>query len=193
MNTDIVHLINIGKYLLNVIPKFIIKSEIIRDELILYTLSEKLLVLLYFLKNHVHTQLKTLVEMTVIDIPKKKNRFVIVYTFISIIYNLRIRVKININETMSIFSINNLYANANWHEREIWDLFGIYFYNSTDLRKLLTDYGFKGYPLRKEFPLSGYIEIRYDQNKRKIVYEPLQLIQEFRSFDFIKPWHFFIK
>lgn len=187
------YLINIIQYLLKIAPKFIIKAEIVRDEIIIYTISEQLIPLVYFLKNHMHTQLKIITDITVIDYPKKKNRFTIVYNFLSIIYNIRLRLKIKTNELIPVSSINILFASANWYEREIWDMFGIFFYNSIDLRKILTDYGFKGYPLRKEFPLSGYVEVRYDQNKRKIVFEPIELSQEFRNFDFIKPWNYFIK
>lgn len=187
------YLVNIIKYLLNIVPNFIIKCEIVRDEIIIYSINEKLLPLLYFLKNHMHTQLKIVTDITVIDYPKKKNRFIIVYNLLSTIYNIRVRLKIKINEIIPVTSVNILFAGANWYEREIWDMFGIFFYNSIDLRRILTDYGFKGYPLRKEFPLTGYVEVRYDQNKRKIVFEPIELSQEFRNFDFIKPWNYFIK
>jgi NADH/F420H2 dehydrogenase subunit C len=185
------YLVYILKYLVQVAPNFIMKIELIRDELVLYTTNQKLYALVYFLKNHMHTQFKVVTDITVIDYPKNKNRFLIVYNFLSIIYNLRIRINIRVNELMPVSSINTLFAAANWYEREIWDMFGIFFFNSIDLRRILTDYGFKGYPLRKEFPITGYTEVRYDQNKRKIVIEPVELSQEFRHYDFLKPWNHF--
>jgi NADH:ubiquinone oxidoreductase subunit C len=111
-----------------------------------------------------------------------------VYDLLSITYNARIRIKVFINETTSVDSIVEIFQNANWWEREIWDLYGIYFNKHPDLRRILTDYGFEGYPMRKDFPLSGYVELRYNQNKKRIVVEPLELTQDFRYFNFETPW-----
>ena len=107
---------------------------------------------------------------------------------LSLTFNSRIRIKLFVNEVTPIDSIVPLFRNANWWEREIWDFFGIYFQNHPDLRRILTDYGFEGYPLRKDFPLSGYVEVRYDQSKKRIVVEPIELSQEFRAFNYETPW-----
>jgi NADH dehydrogenase (ubiquinone) Fe-S protein 3 len=107
---------------------------------------------------------------------------------LSLTFNSRLRIKIFVNEVTSVDSIVPLFCNANWWEREVWDLFGIYFQNHPDLRRILTDYGFEGYPMRKDFPLSGYVEVRYDQTKKRIVVEPVELAQEFRAFSYETPW-----
>jgi NADH:ubiquinone oxidoreductase subunit C len=111
-----------------------------------------------------------------------------VYDLLSLTYNSRIRVKVFVNEITSVDSIVKIFKNANWWEREVWDLYGIYFNEHPDLRRILTDYGFEGYPMRKDFPLSGYVELRYDQSKKRIVLEPIELTQEFRSFTYDMPW-----
>ena len=118
----------------------------------------------------------------------EKYRFCVVYDILSLRYNSRLRIKIYVNEITSIDSCISVYVNSDWWEREIWDFYGIYFNNHPDLRRILTDYGFEGYPMRKDFPLSGYVEVKYDQMKKRIVLESLQLSQEFRSFVFEMPW-----
>jgi NADH dehydrogenase (ubiquinone) Fe-S protein 3 len=123
-----------------------------------------------------------------VDILNNKYRFSIVYDLLSTVFNSRIRVKIHVNEVTSVDSVVSIYRNANWWEREVWDMYGLYFQNHPDLRRILTDYGFEGYPLRKDFPLSGYVEVRYDQTKKRIVVEPIELTQEFRSFNYETPW-----
>ncbi len=185
-------LILFSEYLLNTLPKFIIKIQIIRNEIVVYVFYEYIKPFLFFLKNNSFTQFKLLVDITAVDYPKRNFRFEIVYLLLSVLFNNRLIVKTNIKETMPITSITEIFVNANWFEREIWDMFGIFFYNNFDLRRILTDYGFRGFPLRKDFPLTGYVEVRYDENKRKIITEPLELAQEYRNFDFIKSWDFFI-
>jgi NADH:ubiquinone oxidoreductase subunit C len=123
-----------------------------------------------------------------VDFLTKNYRFSVVYDLLSLTYNSRLRLKVFTNELQSLPSSVNIFINANWWEREIWDLYGIYFDQHPDLRRILTDYGFEGHPLRKDFPLSGYIEVRYDDNKKRIVVEPLELTQEARSFTFESPW-----
>ena len=140
------------------------------------------------LKNHIGYQYKLLSCISGVDFLLKKYRFAVVYDLLSLTFNTRMRVKIFVNEITFVTSSVNVFINANWWEREIWDLFGIYFDKHPDLRRILTDYGFEGYPLRKDFPLSGYIEVRYDENKKRIVTEPLELAQEFRTFTFETPW-----
>jgi NADH/F420H2 dehydrogenase subunit C len=140
------------------------------------------------LKFHINYQYKLLSCISGIDLINSKYRFAVVYDLLSISINSRMRLKIFVNEITSVMSIIEIFQNANWWEREIWDLYGIYFYNHPDLRRILTDYGFEGYPMRKDFPLSGFVEVRYDQTKKRVVLEPLQLTQEFRLFTFETPW-----
>ena len=129
-----------------------------------------------------------LTDITAVDYPNKKNRFLIIYQFLSITNNQRVRVLCSINANDVIPSISKLYFSALWAERELWDMFGVYVDGHPDLRRLLTDYGFQGHPLRKDFPTTGYLELRYDQEKKKVIYEPVKLTQEYRNFDFMSPW-----
>lgn len=144
---------------------------------------------LCFLKKHTNCQFVVLSDLFGVDFMKKqKKRFQIVYCLLSIRYNTRVRVNILIDDYSKISSATILYKSAGWLERETWDMFGIYFKNNNDLRRILTDYGFDGFPLRKDFPLSGYIELRYDDSLKRVVYEPIEITQEFRFFDFKSPW-----
>ena len=140
------------------------------------------------LKENENLKFNQFIDLTAVDYPNKKNRFEMVYIFLSVKFNYRIIVKFFINEDESVESITNLFPSANWYEREVWDLFGIAFNNHPDLRRLLTDYGFIGHPLRKDFPLSGNVEVKYDLNEKKVVYEPVKLTQSFREFEFESPW-----
>ena len=140
------------------------------------------------LKENENLKFNQFIDLTAVDYPNKKNRFEMVYIFLSVKFNYRIIVKFFINEDESVESITNLFPSANWYEREVWDLFGIAFNNHPDLRRLLTDYGFIGHPLRKDFPLSGNVEVKYDINEKKVVYEPIKLTQSFREFEFESPW-----
>ena len=144
---------------------------------------------LFFLKNHSTCQFKVLSDMTAVDFPEKNNRFEIVYNLLSVHYNVRLRVKTYVNEINSIPTAKNLFPCADWLEREIWDMFGVYFLYHTDLRRILTDYGFEGHPLRKDFPLTGYVSVRYDDVNKIVVCEPVELSQEFRTFNFTTPWN----
>jgi NADH/F420H2 dehydrogenase subunit C len=143
---------------------------------------------LSFLKDHEPCFYKLLVDIIIIDQPEKLARFTVIYSLLSIKFNCRLKVTTSIHEIESLISITNLYKNASWLEREVFDLFGIYFENHPDLRRILTDYGFAGYPLRKDFPLSGFKEVRYDDSQKRVVYEHLELTQEFRLFNFSNPW-----
>lgn len=140
------------------------------------------------LKTQILYQYALLSCISGIDLIEKSYRFCISYELLSLTYNTRLRIKIFIDKVATIGSINMIFINSNWWEREIWDLFGIYFISHPDLRRILTDYGFEGHPLRKDFPLSGYVELRYDIIKKRLVSEPLELSQEFRSFLFEMPW-----
>jgi NADH dehydrogenase (ubiquinone) Fe-S protein 3 len=143
---------------------------------------------LYCLKQHIGYQYNLLTCISGVDFLGKEYRFSVVYDLLSLNYNTRLKVKLFVNEVTTVPSVINVFINANWWEREIWDLYGIYFYNHTDLRRILTDYGFEGNPMKKDFPLSGFSELRYDDSKKRIVAEPLELTQEFRSFTFETPW-----
>jgi len=128
------------------------------------------------------------VDITAIDLPEREARFDVVYHFLSMYQNHRIRVKIAVGEDDMVPSIHLIHRSANWFEREVFDMFGILFSGHPDLRRLLTDYGFRGHPLRKDFPTTGYTEVRYDEVQKRVVYEPVSLVQEYRQFDFMSPW-----
>lgn len=143
-------------------------------------------VLINFLKKSSQFEISCLVDICVVDNPNKMERFEILYNLLSIKQNFRFYIKTFTN--LRTWSLTSLYTSANWLEREVWDMFGIFFINHPDLRRILTDYGFEGFPLRKDFPLTGYVELRYDDEKSNIVYEPLELAQEYRLFLFNSPW-----
>jgi len=147
-----------------------------------------LLFALKCLKSHINYQYKLLSCISGVDFLGCKYRFGVVYEILSLTNNHRLRIKVFVNEITPVDSTINIYINSNWWEREVWDMYGIYFNNHPDLRRILTDYGFEGYPLRKDFPLSGYIELKYDQTKKRIALEPLELSQEFRNFTYEMPW-----
>jgi len=150
--------------------------------------QKNLLTCLNFLKNHINYKFSVLSCVSGVDIVTSEYRFAVVYDLLSIKYNLRLKVKVFVNEVTAVPTAISIYKNANWWEREVWDMYGVYFQDHPDLRRILTDYGFEGYPLRKDFPLSGYVEVRYDFSKKRIVVEPLELAQEFRSFEYETPW-----
>lgn len=170
----------------NIIP--ILSFQRFNEEVILIVSVDKLLFVLNLLKNHIGYQFHLLSCVSGVDFLGKKYRFGVVYDLLSLTYGSRLRVKILVNEITSVPSCVDIFINSNWWEREIWDLYGIYFDNHPDLRRILTDYGFEGHPFRKDFPLSGYIELRYSESKKRIVVEPVELAQEFRSFTFETPW-----
>ena len=161
----------------------------LKNELYLLNLKQSMLIkVAKILKENEKLKFNQLIDLTAVDYPNKKNRFEMVYILLSVEFNFRIIIKFFINENESVDSITNLFPAANWYEREVWDLFGIAFNNHPDLRRLLTDYGFIGHPLRKDFPLSGNVEVKYDLNEKKVVYEPVNLTQSFREFEFESPW-----
>jgi NADH-quinone oxidoreductase subunit C len=129
-----------------------------------------------------------LTDVTAVDYPDRVERFEVIYQLLSYKHNRRMRVKLTTDEDTPVPSAVSVYSAANWFERETWDLFGVFFDNHPDLRRILTDYGFEGHPFRKDFPLTGYVEVRYDEDQKRVVYEPVRLTQDFRSFDFLSPW-----
>eukprot|EP00455_Lapot_gusevi_P031348 TRINITY_DN3393_c0_g2_i4.p2 TRINITY_DN3393_c0_g2~~TRINITY_DN3393_c0_g2_i4.p2 ORF type:complete len:288 (+),score=123.16 TRINITY_DN3393_c0_g2_i4:67-930(+) len=182
-----------AQILMQNIPKFLKKIELRGDRMFIHTTNEHLLPTLLYLRNHSHTQFKQLVELTCVDWPSRRERFDVVYCLLSLQYATRVIVKIAVDEVTPVNSAVNVYPNACWYEREAYDMFGVYFKGNNDLRRILTDYGFEGHPLRKDFPLSGYTEVRYDDTEKRIVYEPIELTQEFRHFQLVNPWQEFHK
>lgn len=171
-----------------IMPYSIYRGVISNNEITLIIPHNYLYKVLFFLKNHSSCQFKSLTDLCSVDYPEREHRFEVVYNLLSTTYNSRIRVKTSIEETGILESIVSIYPSAGWIEREIWDRLGVFFRNNPDLRRLLTDYGFEGYPLRKDFPLSGYSEVRYEDTLKQVISEPLEFCQEFRSFDFESPW-----
>ena len=149
---------------------------------------DELISILEFLKDNDVCQFRQLTDIAGVDFPERQNRFDIVYHFLSFKNNARIRVKIEISENEAIQSITQIFPAANWFEREAFDMYGIQFTDHPDLRRILTDYGFEGYPLRKDFPLTGNVEVRYDEMEKKVIYEPVKLQQDYRDFDIQSPW-----
>jgi NADH:ubiquinone oxidoreductase subunit C len=166
----------------------IIRFEFYNKENSLLVQTNILNAILLIFKNHFKYQFKILTCISGVDYPDNLYRFQIVYELLSIKYNSRIRIKVLVDELIPINSIEKIYPAATWWECEIWDMFGVFFFNQYNLTRLLTDYGFQGYPLRKDFPLSGFTESRYNITKGRVVYENLELSQEYRIFDFISPW-----
>jgi NADH-quinone oxidoreductase subunit C len=169
-------------------PDCVLTTEIANDELCVHIAPSSLVSFAEFLKTDRNCKFSTLVDITAIDHPSREARFDVVYHFLSMYQNHRIRVKMAVRETETVPSIIEPYPAANWFEREVFDMFGILFSGHPDLRRILTDYGFRGYPLRKDFPTTGYVELRYDEAEKRVVYEPVSLVQEYRQFDFMSPW-----
>ena len=164
------------------------KSEINFDQLFIDVNVEDVISTILFLKTNEKCKFKQLIDITAVDYPQREKRFKIVYLLLSHEKNLRIVINTHIDEKKTVSSITKIFPSANWMEREIFDMYGISFKNHPDLRRILTDYGFDGYPLRKDFPLTGHTEVRYDEDKKKVVSEPVKLDQEYRNFDFESPW-----
>ena len=157
-------------------------------ELVVLTSVNQLPDLMKRLRDDANCLFKVLVDVTAADFPERKERFEIIYNLLSLTHNQRIRVKTKIDEGTPVPSMIPLFSSAGWFEREVWDMFGVLFSDHPDLRRMLTDYGFQGHPLRKDFPLTGYVEVRYDEEQKRVVYEPVSLTQDFRNFDFMSPW-----
>ena len=159
-----------------------------KDQLILECKTEDIVPVLKFLRDDRECDFKMLCDITAVDFPERSPRFEIVYNLLSTKQNQRIRVKIYANEDDLIPSVTDIFSSAGWYEREVWDMYGLLFEGNTDLRRILTDYGFQGHPQRKDFPLTGYVELRYDEELGRVVYEPVKLMQDFRNFDTLSPW-----
>jgi len=179
-----------GLKLIESLPRVVKVVLNIGGELRVCVKVESLSLVLRFLRGHTSFQFVSLLDMVGIDYPVRRRRFEVVYCLTSLFLNLRIQVVVNVGELQWLPSITALYSSSGWLERELWDMYGIFFRGHPDLRRILTDYGFEGFPLRKDFPLTGFNEVRYDDEKCTIVYEPLEVAQEFRYFDFVSPWQF---
>src|SRR5918994_1240902 len=166
----------------------LIDGSIVRGELTIRVQTSTIARVLSYLRDDPNCQFKLLVDLCGVDYPEREERFEVVYHLLSPRQNHRIRVKVTTDETTPVPSVTGVFSSAMWYERETWDMYGIYFSDHPDLRRLLTDYGFEGHPLRKDFPLTGYVELRYDDEQKRVIYEPVKLTQDFRSFDFLSPW-----
>jgi NADH-quinone oxidoreductase subunit C len=178
----------LGGYIRDTLGKSVVDVSVRLGQLTVEIERADVLKVLKFLRDDANCQFLTLLDVCGVDYPDDDERFEIVYHLLSMTHNNRIRVKLRTDEDTPVDSATGLFSAANWWEREVWDMFGVAFVNHPDLRRILTDYGFEGHPLRKDFPLTGYVEVRYDDEQKRIVYEPVKLTQEFRSFDFLSPW-----
>ncbi len=179
---------DLADYVRAALPEDVRATEVRLDELIVTVRREAIVKALTFLRDDTNCRFKMLVDICGVDYPERDERFEVVYNLLSLTHNQRIRVKVTTDETTPVPSVTGVFSSAGWAEREAWDLYGILFSDHPDLRRILTDYGFEGHPLRKDFPLTGYVEVRYDDEQKRVVYEPVKLTQEFRTFDFLSPW-----
>ena len=163
-------------------------ASIENGELTIEARRAEITTVISFLRDDPICKFSSLIDICGVDYPSRERRFDVVYHMLSMAHNARIRIKVSTDETVPVHSVTSLFPNANWYEREAFDMYGILFDEHPDLRRILTDYGFEGYPLRKDFPLSGFVEVRYDEERKSVVYEPVNLPQEYRSFDFMSPW-----
>jgi len=170
----------------------ILSSGYNKKTLIITVKPENVVFILNVLKKHSSLQFNLLTSISGVDYLFRKRRFAVIYELLSTVFNKRIRVKTFVDEVTPLSSVVSIYPAATWWEREIWDLFGVFFENNDEIKRILTDYGFEGHPLRKDFPLSGYVELRYDDKLKRVVCEPLEHAQEFRNFDFAAAWTTFI-
>lgn len=185
MNPD---LKDLGDYIQATRPDAVVEATQDHDELILVCPPQHIAQLLTFLRDDASCLFKQLVAICGADYPERPERFDVVYSLLSYRHNQRIRVKVRADGETVIPSVVPVFSSAGWYEREVWDLYGVMFGGNPDLRRILTDYGFDGHPLRKDFPLTGFVEMRYDEEQKRVVYEPVKLTQAFRSFDFMSPW-----
>ena len=179
---------DLGSYIAAALPQDVVDTRVSYGELVVQGRLATLTKLLTFLRDDSNCQFKVLVDLTAVDYPEREDRFELVYILLSLSQNQRIKVKLTVGEDVAVPTASEVFSAANWYERETWDMYGIYFSDHPDLRRILTDYGFEGHPLRKDFPLTGRVEVRYDETQKRVVYDPVSLTQDFRSFDFLSPW-----
>lgn len=181
-------LTELGEYIVTALADHVTGVNISHHELMVYSTPNGIHKVATFLKDDSACQFKVLIDICGVDHPERNRRFDVVYNLLSLTHNQRVRVKVQTDDTTPVPSINEVFSAAGWFEREVWDMYGVMFSDHPDLRRLLTDYGFEGHPLRKDFPLTGFVEVRYDEDEKRVVYEPVKLTQEYRSFDFLSPW-----
>ena len=179
---------DLGEYIADQSGDAVTSWSITLGELALETTRDNLSVLMKLVRDDSNCLFKILIDITAVDFPERGERFEIVYNLLSLSHNQRIRVTVSTDESTPVPSMVPLFSAAGWFEREVWDMFGVFFTDHPDLRRMLTDYGFEGHPLRKDFPLTGYVEVRFDEEQKRVVYEPVTLTQDFRNFDFMSPW-----
>ena len=178
----------LAEHVRNVLPEDVLAVEVRFGELMLNARRGSIVRLMTFLRDDSICLFRQLIDLCGVDYPEREERFEVVYNLLSVTQNQRIRVKVSTDEATPVPSVTGVFSTAGWFEREAWDMYGIAFSDHPDLRRLLTDYGFEGHPMRKDFPLTGYVEVRYDEEQKRVVYEPVKLPQELRSFDFLSPW-----
>jgi NADH-quinone oxidoreductase subunit C len=183
-----VHLQDLGEYIQGLVPDRVSGFSVAHGELALTTTPAGIVPLLIFLRDDERCLFSQLIDVTAVDYPNRPERFEVVYNLLSMKKNVRIRVKLSVEEGVGVPSVCEVYPAANWFEREVWDMYGVFFMYHPDLRRILTDYGFEGHPQRKDFPLTGYVEMRYDEDQKRVVYEPVKLNQAYRHFDYLSPW-----
>jgi len=180
---------DLGDYIAAALPNDVLETEVNRvGELTILVRTASIVKVMTFLRDDTTCLFKQVVDVCGVDWPAREQRFDVVYHLLSMKHNQRIRVKVHTDEDTPVPSITGVFSAAGWFEREVWDMFGVVFSDHPDLRRILTDYGFEGHPLRKDFPLTGYVEVRYDEEQKRCVYEPVKLTQDYRSFDFLSPW-----
>jgi NADH-quinone oxidoreductase subunit C len=181
-------LTELGEHIAAALREEMVSWGITLGELSITVRREGIVKALSFLRDDSECRFKLLMDICGVDYPEREQRFEVVYHLLSLHHNQRVRVKLEADEETPVPSVTGVYPAAGWFEREAWDLYGIFFADHPDLRRILTDYGFEGHPLRKDFPLTGHVELRYDDEQKRVVYEPVSLTQEFRRFDFLSPW-----
>ena len=179
---------DLGKHISDSTAGAVTACTVRLGELMLETTPERLIALLTFLRDDPRCLFKQLMDVCGVDWPEREKRFDVVYNLLSVRNNQRIRVKVATDESTPVPSAEPIFSSAGWFERETYDMYGVWFSDHPDLRRILTDYGFEGHPLRKDFPLTGFVEVRWDDLQKRVVYEPVKLTQEFRRFDFLSPW-----
>ena len=183
-----VDLTALGNHVAQALSRAMLEQKLDRGELTLTISIEALTRTVEFLRDDPQCEFRVLLDICGVDWPKRQKRFDVVYHLLSMTQNQRIRLKVMTDEQTPVPSIAHIHPTANWFERETFDMYGVVFSDHPDLRRILTDYGFEGYPLRKDFPLTGFVELRYDDDLKRVVYQPVQLVQEFRDFEFSSPW-----
>jgi NADH-quinone oxidoreductase subunit C len=181
-------LADLGEYIATAMSDDVTTYTVARGELTVWVERDSVLRVLTFLRDDQNTHFRQLVDVTGADYPERDERFEVIYHLLSLKHNQRVRVKLSAGEDVPVQSATGVFSSAGWFEREVWDMYGVFFAEHPDLRRILTDYGFEGHPLRKDFPLTGFVEVRYDEDQKRVVYEPVKLTQEFRHFDFMSPW-----